>query len=232
MKRNISKGKLEATKRKINLELATIMHLCNNMTITEIAKSVGVHRDTLSKHLRLAGIKIKPAHISVAIRGTRKGTFPKGNTSPMKGKHLRDYFTEEEWEARKTVIAEQMRLRWQNAEYRDQIVKATHLALHKRPNKPETKLIQLFNEWRLPYKFVGDGTFIIAGFNPDFIHTNGLKHIIEFFGIYWHQPKDEIIRKQAYAKYGFQTLIIWEPELSNPSLLKQKVMQFEENNVD
>lgn len=105
----------------------------------------------------------------------------------------------------------------------------------RKPNKPEkflTKLLQkLFpNQW----KYVGDFKFWIDGANPDFININGQKKIIELFGNYWHS--EEVTntpvklhmqkRRDHFAKYGFQTLIIWERELDNKSKLEKRLFQF------
>jgi len=41
------------------------------------------------------------------------------------------------------------------------------------PSSLEKKFQEIINKYNLPYKFVGDGSFIIKTYNPDFINTNG-----------------------------------------------------------
>lgn len=97
------------------------------------------------------------------------------------------------------------------------------------------KLLQeLFpNQW----KYTGDGKdedSIVASKVPDFINITGQKKIIEMFGNYWHGKKitgrtkkeEENQRINHFAKYGYQTLIIWEHELENLNLLIEKIVKF------
>lgn len=103
------------------------------------------------------------------------------------------------------------------------------------PNKPELKLISLFKKNNLSYDFVGDGSFILGGQNPDFVNVNGQKKIIEFFGEYWHDPRErktswkrqEFGRKAIFSQFGFDTLIIWENELKDMSTVLEKIKEFD-----
>lgn len=92
-----------------------------------------------------------------------------------------------------------------------------------KPNKAEKKMIRLFENNNLPFKFVGDGQVVIAGKIPDFINYNGGKQIIEFFGDYWHKPEEEEERKKIFAGFGYETLIIWEHELKDEALLLKRI---------
>jgi len=51
-------------------------------------------------------------------------------------------------------------------------VKAFLKALLKRPTSLELKLKRIILKNRLPFRYVGDGSFIINRMNPDFIHKN------------------------------------------------------------
>lgn len=95
------------------------------------------------------------------------------------------------------------------------------------PNKQEQKIIQLIKENNFPYKFVGDGQFVIAGKIPDFVQCNGQKKIIELFGDYWHTKDEEIKRKKLFSEYGFQTLVIWEHDLKNTKEVIKMIERFE-----
>lgn len=97
--------------------------------------------------------------------------------------------------------------------------------LNKKPNKPETTLINLLESLNLNYEYVGNFTFWIGNKNPDFI-CKSRKKIIEFFGIYYHKIDDEKNRKDYFSSYGYDTLVIWENELINMENVKLKIIKF------
>ena len=114
---------------------------------------------------------------------------------------------------------------WQDPDYVAMQMKARGV----KPNKPEKFLDELFqklfpNQW----KYVGDGEFILAGRCPDFIDVNGQKKIIELYGDYWHRNDNPQERIDLFAKYGYQTLVIWEHELEDMDKLEVKVVSFSE----
>lgn len=87
----------------------------------------------------------------------------------------------------------------------------------KLPPKPQTKLerdLERILECNFPgeWRYVGDGKVTIEGYRPDFINCNGKKLVIEAYGNFWHKPEEEDKRKELFAKYGYRTLVIWEPE--------------------
>lgn len=102
----------------------------------------------------------------------------------------------------------------------------------------ETILNKYFpNSWR----YVGDGSLILGGYNPDFANCDGHKTLIEVFGEFWHSEKKqergykplkwtetEIGRIMAYNALGFHSLIIWEHELDtmSESDIAEKVKRF------
>lgn len=128
-----------------------------------------------------------------------------------------------------------MRDVWADPAVREKRVKAVMRAVHVRPTKPEQRLIDIINKHELPFKYVGDGKVVLGGRCPDFINCNGGKQVIEVFGDYWHSP---LLRRnmrasqgyeatiKAYAEYGFKTLILWENEMSNESLVLRRINEF------
>ena len=101
----------------------------------------------------------------------------------------------------------------------------------QKPNRKENQLSDLLNKlFPNEYKYVGDFSFWIESYNPDFININGKKKIIELFGDYWHNlpeyKKRDKERLKTYKKYGYDVLIIWEHELNNIEKLKQKILKF------
>jgi len=101
-------------------------------------------------------------------------------------------------------------------------------------NKTEAALQKILDEMSPGgYKFIGDFSFLIGTKSPDFIHHKQ-KKLIEMFGDYWHgevltgrtNEEEEKQRMIYFAKYGYQTLIIWEHELKDPDLIAKKVALF------
>ncbi len=153
-----------------------------------------------------------------------------GHPGPNKGKHpSKDT-------KRKMSLA--CRKNWEDPEYRKKQTKAIikgYSHHHPSPNKPERKLMRLLNKlFPGEYKFVGNGSILIQGKNPDFINVNGQKKIIELFGDYWHS--EEVTgqsitehhrqRIRCFGRYGYETLIIWECELEDIKQLKKELIKF------
>jgi len=96
-------------------------------------------------------------------------------------------------------------------------------AVHQNPNRPERRLIRLIQSNHLPFKFTGDGQFLIGRLNPDFIHNNGKKQVIEIFGRTYHDPNVSFRdvpplqtvegRTEYFKKNGWQCLVIWDDEI-------------------
>jgi G:T-mismatch repair DNA endonuclease (very short patch repair protein) len=103
-----------------------------------------------------------------------------------------------------------------------------------RPNNPETFINNILKDNCLTMKYTGDGSFWIAGFNPDFV-DNVNKKIIELFGDYWHNRPESITRDnikiQAYEKEGYKTLVIWEHEIQDRHGIPLKDTKEAENKI-
>jgi len=99
------------------------------------------------------------------------------------------------------------------------ICRASVKASRKRPTKIEERIINIIAKHHLPYKYVGDGNFILDGKNPDFINVNGEKKLLDIFGDYWHRGglEEAQQRSMCFAEYGFKDLVIWESELKTTS---------------
>jgi hypothetical protein len=113
---------------------------------------------------------------------------------------------------------------WQNKEFVKKVLSC------RQQNGKELYLdFILQNYFPDEWKYVGDGAVIIEGLCPDFINVNGKKQIIELFGDYWHNRKNmkyhqtEQGRKEAFAKHGYSTLIIWEHELKDENKIIEKI---------
>jgi len=100
--------------------------------------------------------------------------------------------------------------------------------LLKRPTTLEQHMIEFIRQHNLPYKYVGDGSLLIGFKNPDFINTNGQKIVIETANRFHHQGDWEKERKEHFAKYGFDCIVLfadmvgkhWKFDINNKELLK------------
>jgi len=119
---------------------------------------------------------------------------------------------------------------WADPEKKAEWIKNNLKANRIRPTSIEQTIIDVCQEYSLPYKYVGNGEVIIEGKNPDFICTNGCKTILECYGRYWHQPEDEPERKEYFLKFGYKTLILWDYEIDKSSHeeLRDKINNFTE----
>ncbi|TRZ54256.1 hypothetical protein D4Q76_02745 [archaeon] len=99
-------------------------------------------------------------------------------------------------------------------------MKAVLKGLLVRPTSLENKFINIIRRKNLPYKYVGDGDFIIGGKCPDFIHTGGLKRCIEtrpkaatpyWSGCSWEEYERK--RIEHFAKHGWDCRIVWQEDI-------------------
>ena len=91
----------------------------------------------------------------------------------------------------------------------------------------EIKFQQIIDEYQLPYKFVGNGEFMIENKNPDFININGEKKAIE---VYYKRHKEEFRngiqawkedRASIFAKYGWELLFLEATDLNNKTIINK-----------
>lgn len=96
-------------------------------------------------------------------------------------------------------------------------------SLLKKPTCPEQRIINIIEKYNLPFKYVGDGSFILHNLNPDFIRDDNKKQIIEIFGIAFHTSdireikwnRTEFGRKAIFSQLGYDTLILWDTQIKN-----------------
>ena len=104
-------------------------------------------------------------------------------------------------------------------------LKASYKVTQECPNLFE-KEVQKYLDQKYPkeFKFVGDGSIIIGGKNPDFV-SNKTKTVVLANGIYWHlgikgmevnEENKKIIEKEeakVFEKAGYKTMFIWEDQI-------------------
>lgn len=100
-------------------------------------------------------------------------------------------------------------------------------ALRRRsPSSLEAKFQAIVDKYQLPYKFVGNGEFLVERKNPDFINVNGEKKAVEVYArIHKEKLRDLSIekwkkeRKDVFAKYGWEIIFFDEIELNEENVL-------------
>jgi hypothetical protein len=145
--------------------------------------------------------------------------------------------SDKNWDSpdRNRKISESKKLQWQDIEWKERVLKKVFASNEIKPNKAEFYTDSLIQTAR-PTDFIysGNGEIFIGGKCPDWFNVNGKKQVIELFGNYFHsklvtgrtKKQEEKQRINHFAKYGYQTLIIWESELKNPDKLTQKIQNF------
>jgi hypothetical protein len=103
-------------------------------------------------------------------------------------------------------------------EIREKQIRNTLKALLKRPTSLEKMFIGVIDRYKLPYKYVGDGSFLIGFKNPDFIDVNGGKTCIEVRGDYWYSDKWAKERVRHFAKWGWRCIIFKGSDVQNLSV--------------
>jgi len=120
----------------------------------------------------------------------------------------------EEWKRRNGGM---LKARWKNEEFREKNVKAALKGLLKRPTSLEQKFIEIIQKYNLPYKYVGNGSFLIGFKNPDFININGDKSCIEVANRFHHQGNWAEKRKEHFKRHGWECAIIFEDDIKDES---------------
>ena len=125
-------------------------------------------------------------------------------------------------------ISQRMKNQWENSQYRNEQIQRLVFVGHHfgKPTKIEQIFINWINEAKLPLRYVGDGSLIIGGKNPDFLNIDGKKQIIELYGSYWHKGENPENRVKHFRDYGFDCLVIWEHELKKKDAVLGKVKEF------
>jgi len=116
---------------------------------------------------------------------------------------------------------------WMDPVYRKKCINGAIESPNNAERYLETLLGELFPD---EYKFVGDDSFRIESYNPDYVNINGQKKIIELFGERWHRgaekEKQDARKLKTYKKYGYSALVVWGSELKNKTTLVEKLNMF------
>jgi G:T-mismatch repair DNA endonuclease (very short patch repair protein) len=107
------------------------------------------------------------------------------------------------------------------------LAKTLKTCLSGKQTKPELLVQKFIEENKLPFKYVGDGSFSVGPLFPDFVDTNGSKIVILVQGCYWHgcakcfpgskaRGLSHNLCLHTYANNGYRAIEIWEHDLKDP----------------
>lgn len=152
-----------------------------------------------------------------------KNHWSKKMSSHRKGLSLEEEYSSERAKEIREKISKASKARWRNPAFSNKVLKH----LHAKPNKLESKVLKIITTHRLPFEYVGDGSFLIENVNPDFIHSKGQKIAIEVFGRAFHDPtyKHKIKeiplhqtqrgRDKIFMRNGWKCIFLWSHKLRN-----------------
>lgn len=167
--------------------------------------------------------------LSIANRGMHRShqtEFVKGCISWMTG---RKHSEETKQKMRDRIVSEETRQKISaSCKGRKLTPEQIKKALSRRtPTSLEIKFQEIINKHNLPYKFVGDGSFMIGRKNPDFININGKKIAIEVYARYYKLKHAETLeewkdnRKKILNEYGWKVLFFDAMEVNECNVLER-----------
>ena len=203
------------------------LYVTEKKTTVEIGKMAGCASGTIGRYLRKYGIPIRDSsesQMGKTLSEEHKESIHKSNIGKNKGKKRPDLI-----EMAKDRDFQTKRLR------------GYFKAINAKPNKTEQRFIDIIAKHNLPYKYVGDGEFILGGKCPDFINTNGKKEVIEVFGRVFHSPLFTFRKNMPYhqtyegtiahyKKYGFKCRIFWDTDVTRADAEQFVLTQLGVNN--
>lgn len=122
-----------------------------------------------------------------------------GRGNPNYGKHITEYTRQ--------LIRDSKIALWKTKEYRDMAIPKMMEWRRRRPTSLEKEMIGILKRNNLPYKYTGDGSFLIGYKNPDFVNVNGEKKCIEVSNFYHHQNNYMEKRKAHFARWGWKCIV-------------------------
>jgi hypothetical protein len=142
--------------------------------------------------------------------GKKRGPIPEAQKQKMRESHV----------GKKYTVTDEGR-----AISRENLKKA-HAARRGWPmTSLEKKFQGIIDVNHLPYRFVGDGAFIVDGLNPDFINVNGEKIAIEVYARFHRTRRGGSVRKykaeriKRLSPYGWKVYFFDEYQVNTKHVL-------------
>ena len=201
---------------------------CNQKISSEkIAYKLKVSPEMIIDRLRNMNIKIRN------ISESRKLAFTKEERKNLSKRNIKKGYKPPIFTGHTIKTKEKMSIRykklWQNKEYREKTLKAMIKGLIKRPTSLEQQMIDIIKKHNLPYRYTGNGSFLIGFKNPDFVNVNGEKKLIEVGNIYHHKLRFGSVenyinqRKEYYKSYGWKSYFFIKDDIDENEIIKELV---------
>ena len=192
----------------------------------------------------------KAGAIAMKKANVGRSKTPKEVENIKKG--LESFWASPEGEAQKVYLSDKASKFWASPEGRESImkgimefarspggIKRTDSMLAARRGSgtfnSEEFILGLWLERHFPgeWEFTGDFKVKIGRYYPDFLHINGSKAVIEYFGSFYHDPQyfperlsaEELV--EYYKGFGYGCLVIWDYDLFEDNVVKM-VSEFKE----
>jgi len=100
-------------------------------------------------------------------------------------------------------------------------------SMRQRPTSIEKRFQKIIDEYNLPYKYVGNGSFILGRKNPDFINTNNEKIAIEVYEPFFKEwsfgtvEKWRKERSKLFKSFGWKIIYFEASEINKELILKK-----------
>ncbi len=205
--------------QKLTKRLLNYLYWEEKLSISDIAKSFSCSYGTVYYLMEKYNIPRRSRSESLKIKNP--GGFKVGYTP---------------WNKGITYESPKNKEYWANPVNRKLQLERIFKGFAKKPTTPERLIIKICEENKFPFKYCGDGSKIIGGKVPDFLHEKGKKKIIEVFGRVFHDPSKAIFdvtwdrqyfgRLAYYSQLGYDCLILWDDELEDEEMVARKIRGF------
>jgi very-short-patch-repair endonuclease len=177
----------------------------------------GIRPSEETRRKRSESLKGKSHSVSVETRKKISETFKKlWQTPEFRERRITALQTRE----CKQKISTSQKKKYQNPEFRERMIKASLKGLLKRPTSLEKQMLAIIEKHSLPYRYTGDGSFLIGYKNPDFVNTDGQKICIEVANTFHHAEDYEEKRKEHFKKWGWDCIVFRGDKLDENEILK------------
>jgi len=119
-----------------------------------------------------------------------------------------------------------MKKRWQDKEYRENVISTSLKGLLKRPTSLERQMIRLIEQHNFPLEYTGNGAFLIGYKNPDFVETNGRKKCLEVTNSYFHDEKWVEQRRKHFRRWGWDCLVVMDYEMDKMEAVAKRISRW------
>jgi hypothetical protein len=172
------------------------------------------------------------------ISETRKRLYKRGVLKPFYGgenpveragvrekisKFMRELY--QKHPEKREELSQAAKKRWYKKEYREKTIRSLLRRLRERPTSLEKRFMQIMEKYVLPYRYVGDGSFLIGGRNPDFVNYDGGKICVEVANHYHHQGNWAEKRIRHFSEWGWTCIVFFEDEMEKDDIIVARLKE-------